>query len=98
MRLQASEVSAKSCRPSFELRDAAPECREGALRIPDCLQAFACDLEEPFRSSAAFGCGIAVSRRNKVVLFESVQRSVDGSEQHGPVLQGHRQRLEGSQG
>ena len=70
--------------PSFELRDAAPECSEGALRLLDSLQTLACDLEESFGSAATFGCRIAVGGRDETVLFEPIQRRVDGAQEDRP--------------
>src|SRR6185369_995329 len=82
-RWQVVEVA--SCRPSLQLRDAAPEGGEGALRLLYGFQPFPCDLEKSLSPASTFGRWIAVSRGHKAVLFQPVQRGVDRAQQNGTL-------------
>ena len=46
-----------SCRASLQGRDSSPQPDQGALRLSDCTQAFACHLEICLGASAALGSG-----------------------------------------
>src|SRR4029453_1232998 len=66
---------------SLQLRDAAPEGREGALGLLNRFQSFAGHLEKSLRPATPLGGRVTVRGCDEAVLFEAIEGGINRTEE-----------------